>query len=1130
MFTQRRRLVVILGLVFIGLLLPVLSQAGFFYGKQKFYTIKSKHFYIHYPEGIGPIADTVRGIAEEQFTNISTRLNWKPKGRTHVVLTDKTDVANGLATVMPFNYIMLQVAHPTADSSLDVYKNYLTLLFAHEFTHIVHIDMNYRWAKPARLVMGKVVAPNGATPGWMREGMAVHEESQLDPGFGRSNSAYADMVLRTSVLEDKFPRIDQVAGSSRHFPGGAGPYLYGGKFFQWLADKYGEERMYKYQKLYSSGLWVFSLNNKARRVYGKSFYKLWKEFKADQTQKALAIKSQIEGQGLTSFDSVVKTKDTQKYYTPHPISGYAYFNGSMDEASKIIIEANGKSAEIKRALFGQMSFSKTGRYLAFSSLSSVEPKTTRSEVYYYDLEKKSLYRVYEKGLAKKSMRVRDPDFSSADGGQRWLVMVRKYLNTDQLYIYDLYEKRGYVVTNEPKSTQFSNPRFSPDGSKIVVSRKDANTGYRDIVVYSKKGEKLYQITNDIHNDNHPVFSKQGDSILFDSYRTGISNIFKYNIEKKTLAQMTNVLDGVFQPMPAQDGHHVYIQRYSSDKNYIQKFNGNRSSVLQSVSQVQSAVPLALSNMRGRNFSLHIPNDKNAQPVVVQHTIPHKNLPASDPKFLADPNTNVANALSAEHINHDQLESISHSLPKFARNPGDTDYLPGVLFSNWAKTLKSKKYHQDKNQKPPKKSKKDKTGKIDKTKIVKDTEENTPKIYPSAFKNELSGFPSTLEVDRSNPADAKKYSAFPQLLVPKYFLPNLIFFENAALIGATIGRNDPLFRHSWTAFANYRTDAKFAGGGATYVYSRYDPVFYTGFLRYAVDWGNVSTVTGGVASTTRFFEERTQAFAGTSFNIGRHRFNGTYFYEHRAALTNLNVNLVNMKPYAGLSFQYSVSNFKQYPNSISQESGFRLKIGGTWTDSYLGSDNVNEEKILHADARYYLKMPWSKHHVLALRAAGGTVWGDVQQFGVYRLGGPFGEGVGANVSARVYPLRGLAGITFGGDRVFIFSAEYRLPLVTNVNAGIGTMPIFLDKLSLAFFVDGGDIKFRNLNPDLFQRMMVSTGAELNAKVVVGYGLPLNMRLGYGILLTNRDRVGTLRDAVTRQSLKYGSVYFQLGTMF
>jgi len=1065
MFSRKILLVLTLSL---AVLVSSTSRAEFFNSKQKFYTIKTEHFYIHYPDGIGPLAEEMRTISEESYDLITSRLEWQVKSKIHVVLSDKTDAANGMATVMPYNFILLYMAPPAADSTLDHHKEYLKLLFSHELTHIVHIDQNYRLA-PLRLALGQIVSPNGLTPGWMREGMAVFEESLLADGWGRNNSVYADMVLRTAVYENNFPRIDQIAGLSKHFPGGSGPYLFGGKFFEWLAGRYGEDRIYKYQKEYASSLWLFSLNNKARRVFGKSFYKLYKEFKEDVTNKAMSMQQAISRHGTSNLEDVVKTpKDSQMHYTPHPNGqGYAYYQYGFDDSARIIIvkDAESKPVEIKRKLFGQMSFSRDGRYLAFSTLSAIERKTSRAEVYYYDLEENKLYHAINSEEKNKSLRVKDPDYSPTDGGNRWVVTVRNFQNTDQLYVLDLFEKTGYVLTNAAPKTQFSSPRYSNDGSKIVVSRKNGVTGQRDIVVYSNTGQFLYNVTNDIHNDYSPVYSRYNGKLYFNSFRTGVPNIFSYDAEKKTVSQVSNVIDGVFQPMPNPKTPEIFVQRYSSNIKYIQKFRPRFFARTPRYSKKIAQLTFGDYKASGRNFSI-----------------------TDDLKVVS-------------HIQSADTHPVKQeSILPFALNPVD-NMLPSSFFSQ-------EDYEPE-------------VGASEKTEVDEETADEK-KTYPSAYKNLLGPKPHTLQLDTTNPEDAKKYSAFPHLLRPRYISPYVSYFESTVLAALSAGRTDPLYRHTWSAFANYRTDAAYIGAGASYVYSRYKPLFYVGAIRYAVDWG---TING-----TQFFEDRNQGYAGTSFAIGKHVFNTAYFYEHRQALTNLNVNLTNMRPYAGLRLKYSLSNYKKFTDSISPENGFQIRISGEWTDQLLASDAVNEERNIRGDFRYYIEMPWSDHHVLGLRVAAGWTWGDQQQFGVYRLGGPFGEGTFASYSSKVFPLRGLSGITYAGDHAFMFSAEYRWPLILDVNRGVGTLPVFMDKLFLNLFVDGGDIRFRTSTSDLFSRMLVSAGAELNGRIVVGYGLALNTRLGYGLVLTNRDRLGTLTDSLTGQSLRNGSLYFQFGTSF
>lgn len=1123
------------------------AEAGFFDGKLKYYTLKTEHFFIHFPQNLSGVAEEMRELTEKVHDRMTARLEWKPGRRTHVVLTDKSETSNGVASVLPDNYILLYAAIPTPDSSLDHYRDYYEYLFTHEYTHILHIDQHHRMASPGRVVLGKVVAPNGATPAWMREGMAVYEESLLDEKFGRNHSDFTEMFLRSSYYEDRFPRIDQIAGLSENFPAGMGPYLFGGKFFEWIAREYGEDRIYQYQKDYASSLWLYSLNNKARRVFGKSFYKLWKEFKADLAQKYEVEKTALAKLGLTSFRDVVNNKNSQHYFTPHPSGkGYAYYESGLDESPEIVIDLKDgtKPHRLKRRLFGQMSFSPSGKYLSFASLAAVERKTAHAETYYYDLKKRKLFRVNDEAHKKKAMRAMDPDFSPVDGGNRWLVMVRNFQNTDQLYVFDLFERHGYVLTDAPAKTQFSNPRFSPDGRKIVVSRKDPATGQRDIVIYSNLGRELTRVTNDAKSDLHPVFSRDGRKVYFSSARTGIFNIFSYDLKSDKLKQLTNVLTGVFQPMPAKSGE-IYVQNFAVDQNSIRAFDPRSASPrLLTVKKAAGRVAVTKAKTCHSEQSEESPCDKEILRFAQDdtHLVQDDMHLVRDVRFALDDKTlrsvsldeknsiEIAPEFAFQNLHFDFAEATSNPDPEPSKAPETetpTQDPTRQSVPDSEPVLPVQTDGREPQTRPQEKTLRHKEKKI-KQVAAATPEKAAPKTYPSAYKKALTGRDSDVVATARLPEGAKKYTPFPHILRPAYIIPNVQVLDNAVFSTVQIGRVDPLYRHSWIAFADYRTDAAFVGGGGTYIFSRYDPTFYIGGLRYAVDWGNITTLAG----TTRFFEERWQTYTGASWRHKNSLFNASYFYEHRAALTNLaGVNLINMKPYAGIKLQYTLSDYKKFPASISQEDGYHVKLTTDVVNEAFMSDDVNEEVVSTADFRYYFEMPWSDHHVFAIRAAGGWKWGDRQQFGTFRLGGPLGEGVGAaRYSARVFPLRGLSGISYGGDRVAIFSGEYRLPVVEDLNGGIGTWPIFLDKLYMNFYVDGGDIKYSTDGDNLLNRMLLAVGAELRGDVVLGYGLPITARLGYGIILTNRDRLGTLTDAITGASLKYGSTYISVGTSF
>ncbi len=1045
---------------------PAISAV--FNPSDQFYTIKTAHFFIHYPHGVESVAQNASEIAETVYSKLSTKLDWKPWGRTHMVLVDQTDTANGMATVIPANYLLLFVTPPKAGTSLDNYKNYLDMLITHELTHILHIDQHHKFANPFHWLFGKIVAPNGLTPGWMREGMAAWEES-VETGRGRGNSSYSDMLLRASIYDNNFPAIDQAAGLQKHWPGSDSQYIYGVKFWQWISKKYGEETIAQYMKKYSSGLWLFSLNNKAKKVWGKSFYVLWKEWQDDLRIQYAKTKSDLTEKGLTSFNTFIDNESVLKTMTPQPSGiGYAYLEESIDEGGRIVLftQTGNPPTLIKRLSEGQMAFSKdSGSVLAYSSTSGVEPYTAYDEVFLYDLLTKKTTRAYEKADPRQSLRATDPDFAPFDGGKRWLVMVRTQLGTSNLYAYDILEKKGYYLTNAPAYTEFANPRFSPDGEKIAVSRHDPN-GNRDIVLYTKTGDEIKKITDDAANDHTPVWSPDGRCVYYTSDSNGISNIYRYDTYSAQVTQITNVLTGVFEPQISPDGKKLYASYYTSHGTHL---------AWMEVPEVPAPPPAPAVT----------PNSDSTTGQSVSLLNYGEEL---DQKVTPAPSFNVPNSfgMNEQSLPHAQQEQAAQAEPQPTQQKTEGS-------SNTTET------------------------------------KTTAPIPPSTYTSYLqSKQPPAL--DAVNLTGAKKYNAFPQVLVPRYIVPTFSTLDSAFLFGFSTGRFDPLYRHSWNLYTNYRTDASFLGGGVNYAYTRYNPAFFAGAARYALNWGDI------FGTGDDFFEDRVQGYVGTSFTfrqLPNQSFSLNYFFETRDNLTDIpaGYTLPNLAHYAGLHFQYLFSRTKFFPESISPENGFFGKLAFDITDSALGSDDLNEQRILTGDVRYYFEMPWSNHHVLGVRAAGGFAWGDPQFAGSFRLGGPFGEGNLAGYSDRLFPLRGLPGITFEGDRALLFSAEYRLP-IADVERGIGTLPIFLNKIHAAFFTDYGDIWFKGDkdNQGFFDSFLLGAGAELQGDFVIGYGLPVTARLGYAVILANRDRIVGLSDSFTGIPLTSGTFYLQFGTSF
>jgi hypothetical protein len=210
--------------------------------------------------------------------------------------------------------------------------------------------------------------------------------------------------------------------------------------------------------------------------------------------------------------------------------------------------------------------------------------------------------------------------------------------------------------------------------------------------------------------------------------------------------------------------------------------------------------------------------------------------------------------------------------------------------------------------------------------------------------------------------------------------------------------------------------------------------------------------------------------------------------------------------------------------ISPEGGERILFGVEGTNSFLGASNNLEQIVIGGDFRKYILMPYAKHHVIALRAGGGTAFGDKLLQGNFTLGGSLGESFITASSTRLFTLRGLPLATFARDRAWVASVEYRLPLF-RLERGLGTMPLALNSAHLAFFTDVGDA-FNN--PSF--RPLLGIGAEIRGDFIIGYHVPLMGRLGYGIIVTNRDRIIGVKDSLTGADARNGVLILEVGTSF
>ena len=196
-----------------------------------------------------------------------------------VILVDQTDLSNGWATPLPYDAIEITAVPPSAESLIGNTTDWLELVFTHEYTHILHLDRTRGFMQGVRRVFGRVPVafPNGLLPVWQVEGIATFEESRMT-GEGRIPAGDFRAIVDVAAAQGRFEPIDRASGGLVDWPGGNAPYAYGAYFHQYLADKYGAERLAPLADATSGRVPLFGAGA-FKKVFGRSSADLWDDFR-----------------------------------------------------------------------------------------------------------------------------------------------------------------------------------------------------------------------------------------------------------------------------------------------------------------------------------------------------------------------------------------------------------------------------------------------------------------------------------------------------------------------------------------------------------------------------------------------------------------------------------------------------------------------------------------------------------------------------------------------------------------------------------------------------------------------------------------------------------------------------------
>jgi len=535
-------------------------------------TLTSPHFLIHYHQGEESLANRVAILAEDAHIKLVPRMKSEPRERTNIVLIDALDATNGWATTLPYNLITLYITPPLGEPGFGShpYDDWMRLLITHEYTHIIHMEMTKDGPDVLRKIFGNLYFPNMWQPTWLKEGLAVNEETALTGG-GRNRSPSADMILRMAVLDNDFPPITHAGTFTEKWPSGEVPYLFGGRFSEFIAGKYGREKLADVSVEYSGRAWPFLVSSTANRTLGSDYPALWQEWRDSLSDRYQTQKQQVENRGLSASRALTPNENNRGGYRniAPAISPdgrkIAYSVENADEHPSIhlinIDGSNDRKLLNNIAMSGQsIAWEPDGRGIYFTRTEIVRNANLYNDIYYFDIEHGDEIRITQ------NLRARDAS-PSPDNAK--LIFVANKLGKTRLGTLILppgravSEEADIQWLTDESDNQYEMPRYSPDGKRIVVGVRQPD-GHKDIWILDQKGSKIAELMHDRAIDGGAVWSADGKSVYFSSDRSGTFNLYVYDLATRQISQVSNVLGGAFMPTPAPDNSRVAFANYSSN--------------------------------------------------------------------------------------------------------------------------------------------------------------------------------------------------------------------------------------------------------------------------------------------------------------------------------------------------------------------------------------------------------------------------------------------------------------------------------------------------------------------------------------------------------------------------------------
>ena len=510
------------------------------------------------------------------YDSLSNFFTYKPQ-KTNIIFTDWEDAGNAGVCPIPCNSINVGISPINKSYFISPSVELFTNLFRHEQTHVVMTDKytlgDFRWRRfigskvpsnadyPISAIWSFTTTPRWYAPRWYHEGIACFMETWLCGGMGRAMGGYDEMYFRSIV--DYGDRLYSVVGletegTTQDFQVGTNAYLYGTRFVNYLAYKYGIDSLFSFYNRTPDSKLLFY--RQFKNVYGKSLRSVWSDwqhFENEWQKKNLSTISEYEVTTVVPLVDYPLGSASSPIYNPDKNVVYIAVNypGKFAHVCEIDL-ATGKERKIVN--IDSPTLYQTA-YIAFDKnhnrlfVTTCNAKWRGLQV--IDLNTNKVINKVD------YVRTGDIVYNSIDD-KLYGIQVNQGVATLVYFSNDL--KKTNLLYSIPFGQTVSDLAVSHDGKYLSATLHGVH-GDQQLIEFDinrlQKADFNYRVIESIEHTNLGQFSYgDNDTIMYgSSYYTGVSNIWSINRFTKERKLLSNDFIGMFAPVQFRSDSLIALQ-------------------------------------------------------------------------------------------------------------------------------------------------------------------------------------------------------------------------------------------------------------------------------------------------------------------------------------------------------------------------------------------------------------------------------------------------------------------------------------------------------------------------------------------------------------------------------------------